>query len=281
MKKLLTIIAIITVSIASCKKNTNTNINTPGAPTTYAGFLENTQWVGTLDRSGYQYAPPCCLRFMTNNKIVVYAPFFFIENGAFIRPDSLNGSITSIDSLGDGRTSVKANIEHLNEVTMYISNRKTLTSISTNASKPTPFQLELFTATNFSVKNTAWSGPVITTPGPTQGMLAYPDLSSIEFLPNKEVSVYYRNGKIVLAQPTPQIPTPGALEVSYRQYGAMLFMSGYDETSLKLYDYFGVLFPDATKMMVYSAATYSRLPNYTQTIAWYGPIGATPVIIKQ
>lgn len=115
--------------------------------------------------------------------------------------------------------------------------------------------------------------------GPTVGMVAYPDLSTIAF--GKTATSYTRNGAVVLVQPTPQIPSPGVLEVAYKKIGAAVFMSGYNENGLYLYDYFGVLLPGNDRMMVYSGATGARLPYYTQTIAWYGPIGQTPVIEKQ
>ena len=115
-------------------------------------------------------------------------------------------------------------------------------------------------------------------PGPVAGMVAYPDLSTIGF--GNGTTYYRRNGAIVLAQPTPQIPTPGELRIAYRQMGAAVFMYGFNENGLLQLGYFGVLKPGNDKMMVFSAATGSRLPYYTQTIPWYGPIGQTPVIGK-
>jgi hypothetical protein len=119
----------------------------------------------------------------------------------------------------------------------------------------------------------------MTGPGPTAGMTAYPDLSTITF--GKNTTSYVRNGAIVPAQPTPQAPAPGVLEVAYRKIGAVVFMSGYNENGMYLYGYMGVLLPGNEKMMVYSGAPGARLPNYLQTIAWYGPIGQTPIIEKQ
>lgn len=279
MKITVIICAAAVLLWSSCKKDTGSGTTTP-APKAFADFLKNTQWVGTLDKGGYQYAPPCCLRFSSTDKFVIYAPFFFpVSGGGFTAKDSLTGRILSIDSLPDGRTSVKTSIEMLNETILYISDRKSMTSSTTSVSKPNPFKCELFTAGNSSVKDTRWSGPLMTG-GPTSGFFAYPDLSSIGFLTDG-TSVYYRNGVLVPAQPTPQLPNPGVLKVGYLQYGAMVFMSGYNETNLKIVDYFGVLMPDGTKMMVHSGSADSRLPYYLQTIAWYGPIGTTPVINKQ
>lgn len=274
MKMTMLWIAVSAILLSSCKKDTTAP---PVTPTTFADFLKTTEWVGTLDRSGYSYAPPCCLKVKADNKIAVYAPWYFNINGVISRPDSINGTITSIDSMPDGRTSVKVNFQFLNDVTLDITGRKTLTCISSNPGKPVPFQLELFTATGFLVKSTAWSGPAVSVPG--YNGIAYPDVSGIHFQ-NNSTTWYKRNGQYVLAQPTPQIPTPGILEIAYRQYGAMLFMSGYNETNLTTMDYFGVLMPDASKMMVHSSAQGARLPYYTQTQPYYGPIGTTPVLNK-
>jgi hypothetical protein len=278
MKKIIVIIMFITAGFAACKKS---GITPPTSPKNYADFLKNTEWVGVLDRNGYHYPPPCCLKFNADNTITVYAPFWFNDNGVYVTPDSINGKIKSIDSLPDERTSIKVSFPYINDQTIYITNRQKLISVSTDPNKPTTFQLELFPVQGISVKGTTWSGPLMSGSGAASGQFAYPDLSSIVFLGNKDVTVYYRNGQPVPAQPTPQSPGPGALEAVYQQRGAMVFMSGYKENGIILMDYFGVLLPSGDKMMVHSGSPEARLPNYLQTIAWYGPIGATPIIHKK
>jgi hypothetical protein len=275
MKHLLFLSALLIVAFASCKKDTN-----PASSNDEFGkFLQNSQWVGVLDRNGYQFAPPANLRFKSANSFVIYAPFFFLQNGNWLVRDSLTGEIKNITEMPDGITvEVKSQLEHYGEVTFNIKDRKTLKALSTDPNKPVLFELELYTGAGFSVEGTRWSGPVMTGSGPTAGMVAYPDVSTIGF--GNNTTYYHRNGAIVLAQPTPQIPTPGELRVLYKQIGAAIFMSGYSENGHLLIPYFGVLTPGNDKMMVFSAATGSRLPYYTQTIAWYGPIGQTPVIGK-
>ena len=79
---------------------------------------------------------------------------------------------------------------------------------------------------------------------------------------------------------TPQ--TPGNLaKASYQKQRAMVRMTGFNESNAYLIDYFGVLLPGNDRMMVYSGATGARLPYYTQTIPWNGPIGQTPIIERQ
>jgi len=277
-KMLLVVFAGIAISFSACKKNGNSLLT---SPTNYADFLKNTEWVGVLDRSGYHYPPPCCLRFNADNTITVYAPFWFNNGGVFVVADSLKGKINSIDSLPDTRTSIKVTFPHINDQTIYITDRKKLIGISADPNKPPTFQLEIFPVNGVSVKGTTWSGPLISGSGPSSGSYAYPDLSTISFLANKNVTSYSRNGQPIPAQPTPQFPAPGALEVAYQQKGAMVFMSGYKENGIIIMDYFGVLLPSGDKMMVHSGSHEARLPNYLQTIAWYGPIGVTPIIIKK
>jgi hypothetical protein len=275
MKTLLTLSTCIIIALSSCKKNAGSGSSNEE----FQDFLQSSQWVGVLDRSGYQFAPPAYLRFKSANSFVIYAPFFLLQNGSFISRDSLGGDIKNIEELADGVTvAVKTQFEHYGEVTLNIIDRKTLKATTTDPNKPVLFELELYTATGFSVEGTRWSGPVMTGPGPVAGMVAYPDLSTIGF--DNNTTYYHRNGAIVMAQPTPQIPTPGELRVLYKQMGPAIFMSGYSENGHLLLPYFGVLRPGNTEMMVFSVATGSRLPYYTQTIPWYGPIGQTPVIKK-
>lgn len=271
MKQLLTLSFLLAILTSSCKKDSGSSTN--GG----ADFPKNTEWVGTLDRSGYQFAPPAYMKINKDLSIVAYAPFYFRINGNFVWVDSLKGKVNSVTEEPNEMTKIVASMDQLGDVTMSVYQKKSLTSVSTNAQKPTPFNLELYTGGNYSIAGSVWSGPVMTG-GPTNGMFAYPDLSTIEF--SNTTTSYKRNGQYIKEQPTPQLPTPGILKVSYKQVGPMLFMTGFNESSNLLIDYFGVLMPSTDKMMVYSGSGNARLPNYLQTIAWYGPIGSTPIISR-
>ena len=278
MDKSIILMLCLAASLTACKKSGNI---LPMAQKSYTDFLKNTEWVGVLDRNGYHYPPPCCLRFNADNSITVYAPFWFNTNGVYVTPDSIRGTINSIDSLPDERTAIKVTFPYINDQTIYITKREKLICVSPDPNKPVTFQLEIFPTKGISVKGTTWSGPLMTGTGPASGQYAYPDLSSIAFLGNKNSTVYYRNGQPVPSQPTPQSPAPGILEAAYQQRGAMVFMMGYKENGIVLMDYFGVLLPSGDRMLVHSGSQEARLPNYLQTIAWYGPIGATPIIYKK
>ncbi|MEO5564188.1 MAG: hypothetical protein ABIR18_12155 [Chitinophagaceae bacterium] len=279
MKKYLILIGCIVIGLAACEKKGG--VTSPAPQQGYAGFLKNTEWVGVLNGNGYQYPPPSCMKFNPDNTITVFAPFWFNVNGVFESVDSIKGKIKSIDSLADGRTRIAVNFPYINDQLIDITDRKRLTCVKADLSNWT-FQLELFPTTGISVKGTTWCGPLLPGAVPGPGAFAYPDLSSIQFLGNKDVTVYYKDGQIVPAQPTPQGPSGGgALEAAYLQKGAMVFMSGYKENGIILMDYFGVLMPSGDKMMVHSGSGHARLPNYIHTSAPYGPIGATPIIHKQ
>lgn len=237
-------------------------------------FPRNTEWVGVLDRTGYQYAPPANLQFRDGDDFVVYAPHFFAEDNV-IRLDSVHGNIESVTEIDHATIQVITMIEHYGQVTMTIKDRKTLTSISNNAGKPMPFTMEIYeTSEPFGG---SWTGPIITSSGPTNGMVAYPDLSTIVF--HGDGASYTRHGETVTFAPIGAIPE--VLSVAFKRIGATVFMQGYDETTSTLYPYMGVLLPGDRKMLVHSNATGARLPYAWQTIPWYGPIGQTPYIERQ
>lgn len=278
MKKLLILIACIVTGIAACKKGGNPLQSPPGD---YADFLKNTEWVGVLDGNGYQYPPPCCLRFNPDNTITMHAPFWFNDNGVYVTPDSINGKINSIDSLPDGRTRINANFPYINDQSIFITNREKLVGISPDPNKPTTFQLELFPSQGFSVRGTQWRGPLMPGAAPSSGSYAYPDLNSIIFLPDKDITVYAKNGQPVMWG-TQGTGSYTALQSTFVQRGALVYMAGYNnERAIKEIGYFGVLLPSGDKMMVHSGSQDARLPNYIHTTAPYGPIGATPVIYKE
>ena len=159
MTKFLILIACIATGFAACKKSQTLQ---PAPPKNFADFLKNTEWVGVLDGNGYQYPPPCCLRFKPDNTITVHAPFWFNDNGVYVMPDSINGKINSIDSLPDGRTRINATFPYINDQSIYITNRQKLTGISSDPNKPTTFQLELFPSQVFSVRGTLRHQPAPT-----------------------------------------------------------------------------------------------------------------------
>jgi hypothetical protein len=106
-------------------------------------------------------------------------------------------------------------------------------------------------------------------------MYAYPDLQTFSFGDN--TTVYYRNKQIITYTPTDRLQI---LLEEYSQHGPMINLAGFNEEQDLLIGYFGVLSPDGKSMFVNSRASF-RLPNYLQTIYWYGPPGVTPIIFEQ
>jgi hypothetical protein len=278
MKTFFLFLALATC-FAACKKNTG--ITPPVTPQSFADFLKNTEWVGTLDRRGFQYRPPCSLKFNTDNTFFMYSNFVFFPNNVETRRDSIGGTIMSIDSLPDGRTRITTNINTtfmpITTNYIYITDRNKLSGISADATQPPTFQLEIFPAAGVSVFGTHWHGPLY--PGSLSPVpYAYPDLSNIHFQPDGINTVYTENNQPVLYSQNTQ------LQHIYKQTGARVYMSGYKYlpggASISVNNYLGIFLPSGDAMMVDSYSPDARLPNYIYTNAPYGPLGVTPIIYK-
>jgi hypothetical protein len=269
----------LTACFTACKKGGG--ITPPVVPQSFADFIKNTEWVGTLDRRGFQYRPPCSLKFNADNTFFIYSNFVFFPNNVETRRDSIGGTIMSIDSLPDGRTRIATNINTtFNPVTtnyIYITDRNKLSGISADVTQPPTFQLEIFPAAGVSVYGTHWHGPLY--PGSLSNVpYAYPDLSNIHFQPDGINTVYTENNQPVLYSQNTQ------LQHIYKQTGARVYMSGYKYlpggASISVNNYLGIFLPSGDAMMVDSYSPDARLPNYIYTNAPYGPLGVTPIIYK-
>lgn len=276
MKKLIACI-IVAISLNGCKKD-KPSIQPIQAPVTFADFIKNREWVGTLNGSGFQYAQPGCLKFNADNTFTLFSQFVFFQGAIQINRDSISGNIISIDSLPDGRQRITTNINtSFTPITtnyIYITDRKKITGMSADVTQQPTFQLEIFPAEGISVAG-QWSGKQRTAPGSN---FEYPDLSSITFVPSENSTYYSRNGvSVLLSAPN------NLLKIVYQQKGARVYMSGYNE-SLGVINgpvpYFGVLMPDGKKMLVDSKANNFRLPAYVYTNEPYGPNGITPTILR-
>ncbi len=278
MKKLV-IIAIIIPFVGCGKKGSVT----PPVGALFA-FPKNTEWVGTMDGNGFQYRRPCALKFNADNTFTMYANFlYFGSGGGEIRKDSINGTITSIDTLPDTRVRITTDIvTGFNGVVtkyLYIANKSKMTAVSADGNTAT-FQLDLFPAAGFPVYGSQWRG--IAWPKSAVAFVPYacPDLSTVIFQ-DPNFTVYSRNGSpVMLAQLT-------QLQYSYKQIGSRVYMGGYkylpgipEGAAIIVKAYLGVLLPSGDKMMVDSWSPDARLPNYINTNEPYGPNGQTPIIYK-
>jgi len=253
----------------------------------FATFLKNTEWVGVLDGSGYQYPRPCSIEFHEDNTFTIHALFVLFPSGVEENRDNITGTINSIDSLPDGRihirTSIAANFSYTGTGFMpvitesiYITNRQKLVGMSSDPTRQPTFQLELF-PDDVSVDG-EWSGKPRTSPGANY---EYPDVSSIKFSAAEGVTYYVRGGVSVV-----QFAPNDLFRVVYQQKGARVYMAGFNENfsqpdTRAAIPYFGVLLPSGDKMMVDSRDMNARLPNYVNTNQPYGPSGVTPVISRK
>ena len=279
MKKLihLILLAVLTTGILiSCKKSGNSLQPPPG---TFAEFLKNTEWVGTLNGSGYEYRPPCSLKFNADNTYTMYGIFVFFTNGGETYKDSINGAIQKIDTLADGRvritTDIATNFNGGATKYLYVTDNNKIQGVDAGVTTET-FQLSLFPAAGTTVSG-SWRGV------PWKGGYSYPDITTILFDNAKSVTHYIRNGVAVQESAEPTSPILGAV---YAQKGARVYFLGYNDQNPppgyggRIVPYFGVLMPSGDKMMIHSISAYSRLPNYVNTNEPYGPNGQTPVIEK-
>ena len=274
--KTILLMVVVTCCLAGCGKDKG---NAPATKQTFADFLKNTEWVGTLDGNGFQYRPPCCLKFYANNTFTMYSLFVFFPNGVEEIRDSITGTITSIDSLPDGRARITTNITTSfnggSTQWIYMTDHQKLQGISSDQSTET-FSLSLFPAAGINVHG-SWRGPA----GSTYDhyTYAYPDLTTISFDDSGTfpATYYSRSGQPVLLSP-PNVQ----LKSVYQQKGARVYFAGCNESrgtgDISIIPYFGVLLPSGDKMMVHSLNFYARLPNYINTNQPYGPNGATPII---
>ncbi|MEO5977224.1 MAG: hypothetical protein ABIS36_12370 [Chryseolinea sp.] len=273
---ILSISAVIVMILAACSGNDDVN---PPTKTDMATFLKNTEWVGTLDGNGFEYPPPVSIKFYSGNTFSMHSIFVFFPNGVAEYRDSISGTITSIDSLPDGRsrinTNINTNFRPSATTAIYITDRKQIMGISSNPNDAPTFQAVLFPSAGISVAG-EWSGSARDVSGVNYN---YPDLSTISFdaADGHPVTYYTRHGSPVV------YPDQTHWRTLYVQRGARLYMSGYNETMNGGIEvpYFGVLLPSGDKMMVHSINDAARLPNYVNTSEPYGPNGATPVISRK
>jgi hypothetical protein len=269
---------IAIASLAGCKK-----AGSPGGGGNNRGpayFFANTEWTGTCHTVSEEYDPPCYLRFNGDTTVSVYSTFYWILGGVEIYVDSTVGQITKIDESGAAAVIDVTFPQSGDQQEYSITNQNTLSGGSTatttayfdNTFSPS---LQRCPAKMPLVAGTFWSSKKMTGGGPTDGMYAYPDLQTFSFGDNS--TIYYRNGHIITYTPTDRLQI---LLEEYNQHGPMINLAGYNEEQDLLIGYFGVLSPDGKSMFVNSRASY-RLPNYVQTIYWYGPPGVTPVLFQQ
>ncbi|HMH21059.1 MAG TPA: hypothetical protein VK563_04760 [Puia sp.] len=267
-------------SLAGCKKT-----GKPGGSgnTGSAYFFANTEWVGTCHTVSQEYDLPCYLRFNGDTTVSVYATFTWLVGGAIVWVDSTVGHITKIDT-ANGGTAISVTFPQSGDQQVYsISNKNELAGGSI-ASSPAPTNstfnphLQLCPKTIPNLSGDTWSSKKMTGGGPTDGMYAYPDVQTFSFGDNSKL-VFYRGGKIVTYTPTDQIQI---LLFGYQQVGRLIYFAGFNETTDLLIPYFGVLAADGKTILVDARRKdVARLPNYVQTIYWYGPPGVTPAIYMQ
>jgi hypothetical protein len=267
---------------SGCGKNNQPHPK-PGGSNNSGYSFENTEWTGIANTYGQTYPQPLYLRFNGHTTVSAYALFAWIDGNNIVNHDSVIGNITNIDTSTTGQTTITVDypLSH-DEQTLTIQNKNTMTGGSTAASQAVPsaqysVSLQVIPEPVAPVSNSSWNTVKMTGGGPTQGMYEFPDINGITFVDGGKMT-YTRNGKIITYTP----PTQDQLLIEgYHQIGPMLLFAGYNEEAGLLIQYFGVLSADGKTIFAdCSNRLNSRLPNYSETIYWYGPPGATPITTK-
>ena len=246
-------------------------------------FFANTEWVGTASTQGQEYPQPIDLVFSGDTGTIAYCLFHMYDGGSgYFIADSMVGKITSIAGGTNGSYTVDVTYAATGDQQQYAVTQTGLNGGSVSGSPAISYQQFGVTLLAGAVKPaslsaTNWSGHKIVSADATNGLYAYPDLATMSFNYDGTTS-YIRNGTQILDG---ELNAPKALEVNYAQYSSRVLFYGYNEEQVKLVLYFGVLSADGNSMAVDARDhVLGRLPNYSQTIDWYGPPGETPIIYK-
>lgn len=277
MKKVLIFASLSFCLLPSCKKDSGSQPGGGGAKT-FAEFLVASEWVGTLALSGFNYPPPCYLKFLPGNKMTAYAPFAILTApGVFKYVDSLNGTYTTVDSLPDGTNSVKAKLDLIGDVSLNVFERRELKVIPADPSRPSPYmKLDVYATPDVAIKNSGWSAPLL-----SPGRFAYPDVHGVQFAANGNTR-YERNGVVLPKNAiTGIVLDTEPAEFAYVQRGPMVFFSGVNESVRKFIPYFGVLGSGGKTMTVHSFSANARMPSYVSTANEYGFPGVPAVLQRR
>jgi ABC-type glycerol-3-phosphate transport system substrate-binding protein len=275
MKKLTVFFfSFVLLTFFSCKKEDTSPSDQSGS------FPLNTQWTGTMYLVGRQFAEPCFLKINLDKTITIYSFFSFIDNNNIIEKDSITATITNIEQ-ANGDINLEIEFPDFSNIletgTLVIKDEQSINYTGANGNFG--LYLNKFPDKTFSAEG-EWSGPVMT--GRYEGQNAYPDLSSIVFAADGSTT-YLRQGKVA-DYGVPQASDYYIIKGVYQQKGPMVWMDGYNEQSNKMIPYFGVFLVSGDTLLVSSRDFLNgRLPTkingYTDNP--YGPVGHTPMIIRQ
>jgi len=290
MKQLINVILFITsvIFLGACNKNDLPNPDGTGGSgsNSSAYFFENTDWTGVANTYGQTYQQPFYLHFNGDTTVSVYALFSWVTSATdytIVQYDSVVGKITNIDTETNSQTTISVTYPASNDQQIFHFQDKTNLSGGSIATSPATisaqysFILQLNPATIPSVNGTSWNTDKMVNTGTTNGMYEFPDINGISFIENNKMT-YFRNGKTTTYTP----PTQDQLLIEgYKQEGPKIYFAGFNEEQDLLIQYFGVLSADGQSILADCRnRQYARLPNYTQTIYWYGSPGVTPVMHK-
>ncbi len=285
MKKLFTVVylGIFLLAFQGCGQKDMPKATGSGGGTRSAYFFSDTRWTGVANTYGQTYPQPFCLQFNSDTTVTVHCLFAWIDGNNIVWHDSTTGKITDIDTITNGQTTISVTYPLSNDQqTFTFPDKNSITggSIATSMgvlSSQYTFKLQLNPAVIAPVNGSTFNTELMINNGPTNGGYTFPDINGISFVENNKMT-YFRNGKSITYTP----PTQDQLLIEgYQQDGPLLYFAGYNEEQNLIIQYFGVLSADGKIIFADTRNRINtRLPNYLQTIYWYGSPGITPFTTK-
>ncbi len=246
------------------------------------------EYTGVMTELSREWSKPLVIDFNADSTVNVFCDFYLVTPNGPLNSDSIQGKIFKIGLATGGGTLLDISFPAIADTQEYTITADlsgvTGGSVGAQSGGLASNQFTFAGATLFptsapSVANSEWNTDTIKSPDATNGLNEYPDVNNISFYDT--YTAYYRLpvGVIVYG-----LEPDSTVKVKYWQVRSRVYFYGYNETSNKLIPYFGVLSNDGNTMLVdvnSADFVYARLPNYLETIDWYGPPGETPSMHRQ
>jgi hypothetical protein len=246
------------------------------------------EYTGVMTELSREWDKPFVIDFNADSTVNVFCDFYLVTANGPLNQDSIQGKIFKISSGAGGGTLLDISFPGIGDTQAYTITADlsgvTGGSVGAQSGGLASNQFTFAGATLFkmpapSVTNSEWYTDTIHSPDATNGLNEYPDVNNVSFFDT--YTEYYRDpyGVVVYG-----LEPDSVVKVKYWQVKARVYFYGYNETSDKLIPYFGVLSNDGNTMLVDVNSAdfpYARLPNYVETIDWYGPPGETPVMHRR
>jgi hypothetical protein len=251
---------------------------------TFAG----NEYTGVMTELSREWDKPIVIDFNADSTVNVFCDFYLVTPNGPLNSDSIQGKIFKISLGAGGGTLLDISFPAIADTQEYTITADlggvTGGSVGAQSGGLASNQFIFNGATLFktpapSMVGSEWNTDTIKSLDATNGLNEYPDVNDITFYDT--YTAYYRLpvGTIVYG-----LEPDSTVKVKYWQVKSRVYFYGYNEVSDRLIPYFGVLSNDGNTMLVdvnSADFAYARVPNYLETIDWYGPPGETPIMHRR